>query len=119
MYCADALVDAFPDAKLIQIIRDGRDVVAAMLGDPQAMSWFRPGLANVESEFPNPFYGVESEQDKAALAEPDRGREGRAPLARLGAPDGAAAGEHVRGSADDGAVRGHAQAPGADRGRDR
>ena len=65
MYCADGLVDAFPDAKLIQIIRDGRDVVAAMLGDPQAMSWFRPGLANVGAEFPNPFYGVESEQDKA------------------------------------------------------
>jgi hypothetical protein len=65
MYCADGLVDAFPDAKLIQIIRDGRDVVAATLGDPQALAWLRPGLANVESEFPNPFYGVESEQDKA------------------------------------------------------
>jgi len=68
MYCADALVDAFPDAKLIQIIRDGRDVVAAMLGDPQVQSWFRPGMTNVEAEFPNPFYGVESEQDKAAWA---------------------------------------------------
>jgi Sulfotransferase family len=66
MYCADGLVDAFPDAKLIQIIRDGRDVVAAMLGDPQATSWFRPGMANVEAEFPNPFYGIDSEPDKAA-----------------------------------------------------
>ncbi len=78
MYCADALVDAFTDAKLIQIIRDGRDVVAAMLGDPQAMSWFRPGMANVESEFPNPFYGVESEQDKAAW--PDLTAAGKAAL---------------------------------------
>src|SRR5215475_1462783 len=66
MYCADTLVEAFPDAKLIQIVRDGRDVVAAMLGDPQAMSWFRPGMVNVGSEYPNPFYGVESEPDKDA-----------------------------------------------------
>jgi hypothetical protein len=66
MYCADGLVDAFGDAKLIQIIRDGRDVVAGMLGDPQELSWFKPGIANVESEFPNPFYGIETEQDQAA-----------------------------------------------------
>jgi hypothetical protein len=66
MYCADGLVDAFEDARLIQIIRDGRDVVAAMLADPQAMAWFKPGMANVESEYPNPFYGIESEQDQAA-----------------------------------------------------
>jgi Sulfotransferase family len=66
MYCADGLVDAFPDAKLIQIIRDGRDVVAAMVSDPQSVSWFRSGLANVEKEFPNPFYGIESEHDQAA-----------------------------------------------------
>src|SRR5215472_12776726 len=31
MYCAEELVDAFPDAQLVQIIRDGRDEVAAML----------------------------------------------------------------------------------------
>jgi Sulfotransferase family len=66
MYCADGLVDAFGDAKLIQIIRDGRDVVARMLGDPQSLSWFKPGMANVEAEFPNPFYGVETEEDQAA-----------------------------------------------------
>ena len=66
MYCADSLVDAFGDARLIQIIRDGRDVVAAMLADPQAMAWFKPGMANVDSEYPNPFYGIESEQDQAA-----------------------------------------------------
>jgi hypothetical protein len=66
MYCADGLVDAFPDARLIQIIRDGRDVVAAMLADPQALAWLKPGVANVESEFPNPFYGIETDHDQAA-----------------------------------------------------
>lgn len=66
MYCAESLVDAFPDARLVQIIRDGRDVVAAMLADPEAMAWFRPGVANVDSEFPNPFFGVETEPDLAA-----------------------------------------------------
>ncbi|HXW45128.1 MAG TPA: sulfotransferase [Streptosporangiaceae bacterium] len=66
LYCADGLVDAFPDARLVQLIRDGRDVVAAMLGDPQALAWFRPGMANVETEFPNPFFGIDSEQDQAA-----------------------------------------------------
>lgn len=66
LYCADSLVDAFPDARLVQLIRDGRDVVAAMLGDPQALAWFRPGMANIDTEFPNPFYGIETEQDQAA-----------------------------------------------------
>jgi len=66
MYCADSLVDAFPDARLVQIVRDGRDVVAAMLGDPMAMAWFRPGMTNVDAEFPNPFYGIETEQDQAS-----------------------------------------------------
>jgi hypothetical protein len=65
MYCAEALVDAFGDARLVQIIRDGRDVVAAMLADPQALAWFRPGIVNVETEFPNPFFGIETEQDLA------------------------------------------------------
>ncbi len=69
MYCADALVDAFPDAKLVQIVRDGRDVVAAMLGDGQSLGWFKPGMVNVETEFPNPFFGIESEEDLAAWPE--------------------------------------------------
>jgi hypothetical protein len=69
MYCADALLDAFADAKLLQIIRDGRDVVAAMLADPLTLGWFKPGMANVESEFPNPFFGIETEQDLAIWPE--------------------------------------------------
>jgi hypothetical protein len=65
-YCADALVTAFPDAQIIQVVRDGRDSVAAMLTDPLAMYWFRPGVANVDDEFPNPFYGVDEESDRFA-----------------------------------------------------
>ncbi len=64
MYCAEALIDAFPDAKIVQIIRDGRDVVAAMMSDPAELAWFRGGIANVEAEFPNPFYGTETEADR-------------------------------------------------------
>jgi hypothetical protein len=66
MYCAEGLVDAFPDARLVQLIRDGRDVVAAMLGDTESLAWFKPGVANVDSEFPNPFFGIETEADLAA-----------------------------------------------------
>jgi hypothetical protein len=67
-YCAEALVGAFPDAQIVQVVRDGRDSVAAMLRDPVTMSWFRPSVANVESEFPNPFYGVEDETDRLSWA---------------------------------------------------
>jgi hypothetical protein len=66
IYCADGLAAAFPDARIVQIIRDGRDVVASMLGDSGALSAFSPGVANVESEFPNPFFGIETKADLAA-----------------------------------------------------
>jgi hypothetical protein len=66
MYCAEGLVDAFPDARIVQIIRDGRDVVAGMLADNDLLRWFKPGVANVDSEFPNPFFGIETEADLAA-----------------------------------------------------
>src|SRR5258708_21084134 len=66
MYCAEGLVDAFPDARIVQIIRDGRDVVAAMLEDAAVLAWFKPGVANVDSEVPNPFFGIETEADLAA-----------------------------------------------------
>jgi hypothetical protein len=69
IYCAEALVDAFPDARIIQIVRDGRAVTAAMLSDSEEMAWFGRGVANVESEFPNPFFGVETEEDRAAWPE--------------------------------------------------
>ncbi len=66
IYCAEALVDAFPDARIIQIVRDGRAVSAAMLSDPEELGFLRPGVANVESEFPNPFFGIETEADRTA-----------------------------------------------------
>jgi Sulfotransferase family len=66
MYCAEALLDAFPDARLVQIIRDGRDVTAGMLADPAVLAWFKPGFVNVDTEFPNPLLGVETEADRAA-----------------------------------------------------
>jgi hypothetical protein len=65
-YCAEALVAAFPDALIVQVVRDGRDSVAAMLADQVAMSWFRPSVVNIETEFPNPFYGVQDESDRLA-----------------------------------------------------
>jgi hypothetical protein len=35
-----------------------------MLSDPAELAWFRPGLANVETEFPNPFFGTETEPER-------------------------------------------------------
>jgi hypothetical protein len=64
LYCAEALIAAFPDAQIVQVVRDGRDSVAGMLADQVTMSWFRPSVVNIETEFPNPFYGVEDEADR-------------------------------------------------------
>jgi hypothetical protein len=69
IFCTESLVEAFPDAKIVAVVRDGRDVVAAMLADPQALAWFRPGVANVDSEFPNPFFGIETPEDRDAWPE--------------------------------------------------
>jgi hypothetical protein len=66
MYCAESLVEAFGDARIVQIIRDGRDVVASMLGDTALISVFRPSLANVDGELPNPFFGLENQSDLAS-----------------------------------------------------
>lgn len=66
LYSADVLVEAFPDAKLVQVIRDGRDVVSGMLADRGSHAWLKPGVANVDSQFPNPFFGINTESDRAA-----------------------------------------------------
>lgn len=68
LYCAHVLLDAFPDAQLVQLVRDGRDVVADMLADEASLAWFRPSFSNVDSEFPNPFFGVETETERAGWA---------------------------------------------------
>ncbi|MFL6053819.1 MAG: sulfotransferase family protein [Actinoallomurus sp.] len=64
IYSTDVILDAFPDAQLIQVIRDGRDVVAGMLTDERCLAWFRPGFANLDEVFPNPFFGVEDETER-------------------------------------------------------
>jgi len=66
MYCAESVVDAFPDARIVQVIRDGRDVIAAMLGDAQTLSFFRRGMASTDGKAPNPFFGIETDADLAA-----------------------------------------------------
>ncbi|MDA8369513.1 MAG: sulfotransferase [Nocardiopsaceae bacterium] len=69
LYSTTALNAAFDDATFVQIIRDGRDVVAAMLDDERSLAWFRPSLANLEHELPNPFFGIENEQERADYPE--------------------------------------------------
>jgi hypothetical protein len=64
IYSTDVILDAFPDAQLVQVIRDGRDAVAGMLTDERCLTWFRPGFANLDEVFPNPFLGVESETER-------------------------------------------------------
>jgi hypothetical protein len=69
LYSADVLLDAFPDAQLLQVIRDGRDVVGDMLGDDRCLTWFKPGFANLDKVFPNPFLGVEDETERYRWAD--------------------------------------------------
>ncbi|GLW99752.1 hypothetical protein Misp02_38390 [Microtetraspora sp. NBRC 16547] len=64
LYSAPILLQAFPDARFVQIIRDGRDVVADMLADPACMAWFRPHMLSEDAEFPNPFLGVNSAEHR-------------------------------------------------------
>jgi hypothetical protein len=64
IYSTDVILDAFPDAQLIQVIRDGRDVVAGMIGDERCLAWFRPGFANLDEVFPNAFLGVEDDTER-------------------------------------------------------
>ncbi|RFS84005.1 sulfotransferase [Actinomadura spongiicola] len=65
IYSADVLLDAFPDAQLVQVIRDGRDAVADMLDDERCLAWFKPGLDNLDTVFPNPFFGVEDHTERS------------------------------------------------------
>jgi hypothetical protein len=69
LYCADSLIDAFPDARLVQVVRDGRDVVASMLADPPALAWFRPGFVNLDGESTHPLLGLETPADRSNWGE--------------------------------------------------
>jgi hypothetical protein len=64
LYSSPVLLQAFPDARLIQVVRDGRDVVADMLDDPASLAWFKPHMLTEDSEFPNPFLGVRSAEHR-------------------------------------------------------
>ncbi|WP_051415602.1 sulfotransferase [Nocardiopsis sp. CNT312] len=67
LFCASALHEAFPDALFVQVIRDGRDAVAAMLDDEVALAWLNPSAARIEHEFPNHFFGLGEEADLTAF----------------------------------------------------
>ncbi|SDH88119.1 Sulfotransferase family protein [Sinosporangium album] len=64
LYSAPVLLQAFPDARFVQVIRDGRDVTADMLADPACLAWFKPSMLSEETEFPNAFLGVKSEEHR-------------------------------------------------------
>ncbi|MGI5289507.1 sulfotransferase family protein [Nonomuraea polychroma] len=62
IYSAPVLLQAFPDARFVQLIRDGRDVAADMLADPTCLAWFRPAMLTEQTEFPNAFLGVNKDE---------------------------------------------------------
>lgn len=69
LYCANALHKAFPDSLFVQVIRDGRDVVADMMEDERSLAWLRPSFMKLDHEFPNHFFGLEEESDLDAFTE--------------------------------------------------
>ncbi|MEV4799903.1 sulfotransferase [Nonomuraea sp. NPDC049421] len=62
LYSAPVLLRAFPDARFVQLIRDGRDAVAGMLADPACLAWFKPAMLAERTEFPSAFLGVAKEE---------------------------------------------------------
>ncbi len=64
LYSAPVLLRAFPDARFVQLIRDGRDVTADMLDDPACLAWFKPVMLPEDTEFPNPFLGVNRDEHR-------------------------------------------------------
>ncbi|MFI7702711.1 sulfotransferase family protein [Nonomuraea sp. NPDC049480] len=62
IYSAPVLLQAFPDARFVQLIRDGRDVAADMLDDSACLAWFRPAMLTKQTEFPNAFLGVNKDE---------------------------------------------------------
>ncbi|MFD1930543.1 MULTISPECIES: sulfotransferase [Nonomuraea] len=64
LYSAEVLLQAFPDARFVQLIRDGRDVVCDMAADPDCLAWFRPSMLSDDTEFPNAFLGVNRDEHR-------------------------------------------------------
>ncbi|MEU4725106.1 sulfotransferase [Nonomuraea dietziae] len=64
LYSAEVLLQAFPDARFVQLIRDGRDVTADMVNDPDCLAWFKPSMLSDDTEFPNAFLGVNRDEHR-------------------------------------------------------
>ncbi|GAA5067450.1 hypothetical protein HNP84_005641 [Thermocatellispora tengchongensis] len=62
IYSVTVLRRAFPDARFVQLIRDGRDVAADMMADPDCLAWFKPARLSDETEFPNAFLGLNKDE---------------------------------------------------------
>ncbi|NBE94224.1 sulfotransferase [Nonomuraea sp. KC401] len=75
LYSVPVLLQAFPDARFVQLIRDGRDVVAGMLADPACLTWFKPAMVTGQTEFPNAFFGISKDEHLDRWREmPDSGK---------------------------------------------
>lgn len=91
------LVDAaYPAARYLHVVRDGRDVVTSMLRHPGVLSWFTEEHIHEGSAWPHRWFGVESAahyrewsgwplERKCALRWASWVRAGRAAGARVGA----------------------------------
>lgn len=64
LYSAPVLQQAFPDARFVQLIRDGRDVTVDMLADPGCLAAFKPAMLSEGTEFPNAFLGVNRDEHR-------------------------------------------------------
>lgn len=69
LFSAQALQAAFPDALFVQVIRDGRDVIAEMLDDERSLAWLKPSFMKLDHEFPNHFFGLEDASDLEAFGD--------------------------------------------------
>ncbi|MFD3687639.1 sulfotransferase family protein [Nocardiopsis sp. NPDC058631] len=69
LFAATALHAAFPDALFVQIIRDGRDVIADMMDDERSLAWLKPSFMKLDHEFPNHFFGLEDQSDLDTFTE--------------------------------------------------
>ena len=58
----DVLIEVFPRAQFIHLIRDARDVVASMLKHPGVLNWFNNNSVNKNSIMPSTWFGITDKQ---------------------------------------------------------